>query len=345
MSSPDHIAVLRLSALGDVVNCLPAVRALQARYPHSRISWIIGNTEHSIVRDIPDIHWVVVNKRQLWQAWKTIHQYFAHHPADILLHMQAALRASILSTAVHAPVRVGFDRARSKDFQHWFCSDTLDATPRRHMVDTFLEFAVKAGAKTNTPYWDLPIAHYRQELETCPDLPPQFCLLSPCSSKAIRNIPVAVTAAVITGISEQFHLPVVVTGGTSAMEHAYSTTLTSLCPTPFHNMMGRTNIRQTLGLISNAQLVISPDSGPAHFGAALGVPVVGVYANTNPERAAPYGNTDYLVNRYPQAVAKFLHKDYQEVPFGTRVRHAEVMNLIQAEGILNMVRRVLDAMV
>lgn len=41
-AQPAHICVLRLSALGDVCNLVPTVRALQRQWPEARITWIVG---------------------------------------------------------------------------------------------------------------------------------------------------------------------------------------------------------------------------------------------------------------------------------------------------------------
>ena len=40
--------------------------------------------------------------------------------------MQLALRASLVSTAVHAPVRLGFDRARARELQWLFTNARIE---------------------------------------------------------------------------------------------------------------------------------------------------------------------------------------------------------------------------
>ena len=54
---------------------------------------------------------------------------------------------------------------------------------------------------------------------------------------------------------------------------------------------------------------------------AMGTPVIGLYATTNPDRARPYLSSDWVVNRYPEAIDKKLHKEVNDVQWGTRVQN------------------------
>ena len=92
--------------------------------------------------------------------------------------------------------------------------------------------------------------------------------------------------------------------------------------------IGRTSLKGLLALLDRARVVIAPDSGPVHMANALGTPTLGLYATTNPDRAAPYLWRDHVVNRYPDAVRRYLKKPIEAVSWGTRVRHADAMALI-----------------
>ena len=70
-------------------------------------------------------------------------------------------------------------------------------------------------------------------------------------------------------------------------------------------------------------------------------PVVGLYAVASPDLSGPYGRQEFIVNRYPEAVKKFLGKDAQSVPWNTRVHHAQAMSLIQVDDVLLQLTRAL----
>ena len=73
--------------------------------------------------------------------------------------------------------------------------------------------------------------------------------------------------------------------------------------------------------------------------AAQGVRVVGLYAGSNPDRSGPWGNRDFTVNRYPQALKRMLGKSEAEVRFGRRLRSGDAMNEIDAGDVIEMVER------
>ncbi len=57
---------------------------------------------------------------------------------------------------------------------------------------------------------------------------------------------------------------------------------------PALNLVGKTKPKQLLALISQAQAVLCPDTGPSHMAAACGNSSVALHAVTNPLISGPY---------------------------------------------------------
>jgi ADP-heptose:LPS heptosyltransferase len=55
------------------------------------------------------------------------------------------------------------------------------------------------------------------------------------------------------------------------------------------DLIGRTNVRELVALISIARAHVGGDTGSTHIAAALGVSAIGLYSITRPERSCPYG--------------------------------------------------------
>jgi heptosyltransferase I len=89
-------------------------------------------------------------------------------------------------------------------------------------------------------------------------------------------------------------------------------------------------------------VVIAPDSGPAHLATAVGTPVIGLYATTNPDRARPYLSAEYVVNKYPDAVMAKYGVPPEKLPWGTRVRDAGTMDRISPADVIGMLDKILD---
>ena len=123
-------------------------------------------------------------------------------------------------------------------------------------------------------------------------------------------------------------MEVVLSGGPSALEQKMGQEILRLMKHPAVNLIGKTSLKQLLVLLEKATVLVSPDSGPAHMATAVGTPVIGLYACTNPDRARPYFSGDYVVNKYSEAVQNKFGKPSEELPWGIRVRDAGTMDSI-----------------
>lgn len=335
---PAHIGVLRLSALGDVCNLVPTVRALQRQWPEARITWIVGKGEYSLLTGLSGVEFVVYDKSTGLKGMRAMWRELADTRFDVLLHMQQALRASVLSLGLKAKVRVGFDPARAKDRQYWFTHRQLAPRDRAHVLESFMDFARLLGVEDTSLDWRLPVpdSAYAEARELTGDS--AYLLISPCANPRLRNFrnwSAEGYAAVVEHAWTQFGLKTVMTGGGSTQEREMGARIQSLChPEAVIDAIGATSLKGLLALIDRARVVIAPDSGPVHMANALATPVVGLFATTNPDRAAPYLWRDYVVNRYPDAVREFLQEDPETVTWGQRVRHPDAMSLIRADDVI-----------
>jgi len=116
-SPPASVCILRLSAIGDTCHVLPIVRTLQRAWPDTRFTWIIGRLEAKLLGHIPDIEFIVLDKKSLAGSYRVLREQMRGRHFDVLMHMQLALRASLLSTLVPAKIKLNFDRKRARELQ------------------------------------------------------------------------------------------------------------------------------------------------------------------------------------------------------------------------------------
>lgn len=339
---PRRLCLLRLSAVGDVSHVLPVVRTLQASWPETQMTWIIGKLEHTLVGDIPGIEFIIFDKREGWGAYRGLYHDLAGRRFDVLLHMQMSLRASFASLLVRADVKLGFDHTRAKDLQWLFTNARIAAAPRQHVIDSFFAFAQALGIDDRILRWDIPVPESAQTFarQHIPGDKPAL-VISPCSSMSYRNWNVAGYAAVADYAMERHGMQVVLTGGPSALEQEYGNKIAAAMRHPAINLIGRTDLKQLLAVISRATAVLAPDSGPAHLATAVGVPVIGLYATTNPDRARPYLSADFVVNRYPEAVRDKYGTMPDQLPWGIRVRDPGTMDRISVSDVTAVLDRLL----
>lgn len=338
---PRDLCVLRLSALGDVCHALPVVRTLQDAWPGVRITWIIGRLEHRLLGHLPDIEFVVFDKRAGAAAYRELRSRMAGRRYDALLHMQLAIRASLASALVPARRRIGFDRARARELQWLFTDETVAPRQREHVLDSLFGFAEAIGVQGRSMRWDIPLPDSALEhaLRVVPDGKPTL-VISPCSSHRLRNWSPEAYAAVADHAATRHGLRVLVCGGPSALELEYGARIESLMRTPCVNLVAKDTLTQLLATLQRATAVLTPDSGPAHMATAVGTPVIGLYAATNPARSGPYFSRAWCVDRYEEAARRFRGRPAAELPWTAKIEEPGVMDLI---GTADVIER-LDAL-
>lgn len=342
-SPPASLCILRLSAVGDICHTLPIVRTLQQVWPNTKLTWIIGKLEHTLIGDIPDIEFIIFDKAKGIQAYRELHRHMKGRHFDILLHMQMSLRASLASLLIPATIRLGFDKLRANDLQWLFTNNRIPHKANQHVMDSFFGFLEALGVNQRTLVWNIPIP--AKTFDEVQSLLPQrpFLVISPCSSMAYRNWDVEGYAEVIDYAAEKYQLPTVLTGGPTAIEYQYGERIMRHCAHKPINLIGKTNLKQLLAILQQAEALIAPDSGPAHMATAVGTPVIGLYAATNPDRARPYMSANLVVSHYPEAVLAKFKKSVDQVPWGSRVRDPNTMTRIQAEDVTAMLDQLMTA--
>jgi lipopolysaccharide heptosyltransferase I len=123
------ILVLRLSAVGDVLRTLLAVKALKEYYPSSHITWIVEEPSKSLLESQPEIDEVIQFPRRRWmegiksprKIWRTMGEAWRfildirRRRFDVVLDFHGILKSGVLSFLSGSPKRVGFDRRTSRE--------------------------------------------------------------------------------------------------------------------------------------------------------------------------------------------------------------------------------------
>jgi heptosyltransferase I len=258
-----------------------------------------------------------------------------------------SLRASLASLLVRARIRLGFDRERARDLQWLFTNHKIAPAREQHVIDSFFGFSEALGIRERQLTWEIPIPEAARQFADTRLPAGEFIVISPCSSMAYRNWTARGYAAVAKHAIQQHGLKVVLCGGKSRSEWLYGAEIAASLDMAqlgdsLTNLIGQTDLKQLLAVLQRARTVISPDAGPAHLATAVGTPVIGLYACTNPDRARPYLSGDYVVNRYPEAVQAKYGKPLAELPWGIRVRDEGTMERIAVADVTPVLDRLLS---
>ena len=337
------ICIMRLSAIGDVTHVVPVINAIRKHMPNARITWIIGKLEARLLKDLPGVELLVFDKKGGLDAVRLLRRNLKGRKFDVLLHMQVAARANLLSKLVEASVRIGWDKPRWRDRHQWFITRSIRSVPNQHQVDAFLEFAWALNILPEPPAWDLPVA--QQDIEWASEIlgdGPPILMISPCSSHRLRNWAANRYAEVAEYAIEELGMRVVLTGGPSELEINTGREIESAMSLVSQNLIGKDTINQSVALLKMASVVLSPDSGPAHIASAIGTPVIGLYAATPSARSGPYNSLDLCVDKYTEVARKFRQKEPSELRWGQRIEYPGVMDLIEVQEVKDQLKKAMS---
>lgn len=329
---PDRLCLIRLSAIGDTCHTVPVVRAIQDAWPDTEITWIIGKVEHSLMAGLESVKFVILDKSLGWRGYIDLRRQLERRDFPLLLHMHASQRANLASLNIRTPVRLGFDRARARDGQYFFCNRHLPARPRRHVMDGLFEFAEHIGIERPDPRWDIPVddADRRIAAETI-DADRPSLVISPCTGQRFRNFRnwrAERYAEIADYAADRYGAQVLLTGGSTEIEQTYGVAIEAASQCRPRNLIGKTSLKTLLCLLERASVVLCPDSGPAHMATAVGTPVVGLYATSNRHRTGPYFSQHLVVDKYPEAVMAEFGVPVDQIRWGRRVRNPDAMDRI-----------------
>ena len=327
------LCILRLSALGDVTHVLPVVNRIRDERPECAITWITGKAEHKLLEGLDGVEFIVYDKRGGRRALAGLRRSLAGRRFDVLLQMQLALRAGVLSLVIPARRRIGYDRARSKEGHSLFVNERI-APGGYHVLDAFRQFLGPLGIEAGVVSWGLPLpSEARAWARDQWPAEGRTLVISPCSSHPLRNWSIEGYAALADhAMSRGWR--VVLSGGRSALERQVGDAIIARCARAPLDLVGKDTIKQMAALLARADLVASPDSGPVHVANALGTPVLGLYACTDAERSGPYTDRRWTVNRYAEAAERFMGRSARTLAWGQRVEKPGVMDLIRVDDVI-----------
>jgi heptosyltransferase I len=337
---PETVCILRLSAIGDTCHVVPLLRTLQHAWPRTRFTWVIGRLEARLMGLLPGVEFITVDKRAGLAGLRALRAALAGRRFDLLMHLQLSLRASLVSAAIPARVRLGFDRARARELQWLFTNARVPARGREHVLDSFMGFADAVGAGPRQLEWNLPLpadttAYARGLVPESRDDPtaPGTLVISPCSSHALRNWLPERYAAVAAHAVQRHGMRVILAGGPAPAERAMADAILAASRVPLVDQVGKDTLPQLLALLARARALLSPDSGPAHMATMVGTPVIGLYAATNPARSGPYLSRQWCVDAYARAAAQFMGSTPERLPWATKIERPGVMALIGTDEV------------
>lgn len=302
---PNKVLIVRLGAIGDVVNALAFAEALKAGSPGIEIGWAVHELAEPLVRGHP-----AVDRVHLWRrgggvaGFRALVQEVRGAGYELAVDLQRLAKSALLARLSGAPRVLGFDRGRAKEASWLLTREHLaPADPGAHMLEQYLEFARHLGLTAPVPRRRLPVdpeaeawATSRLEALGAPPI-----VISLGATKPANRWEPARFGALAAALAADGH-PVLLTGGPADIPAGELAERAAGSAPGVENLVARTTLLELSSLLARAHLFIGCDSGPMHLAAAHGTPVIALFGPADPRRTGPYGEPHQVI-RVPPSCA------------------------------------------
>jgi heptosyltransferase-1 len=287
-----RILLVRLSSLGDVLHTLPAATDIRRAFPDAMLDWAVEEAYVPLVRMHPGVTRAIPFALRRWRtqwfrprAWRELAAFRAalrEHPYDAIFDTQGLLKSALVAKLARGPV-YGFGLGTAREgFATRFYATTYEFEPTVHKIERYRAVAARA------------LGYVRQQGVTygivappAPAFAPRqpYCVLLHSTARAAKLWTEEAWIGVARALESRGVACVLPWGAED--ERARAGRLAGALARGV--VPPRMSIEEAAGLVGHAAAVIGVDTGLMHLAAALGVPVVGVFCDSEPLDAQPLG--------------------------------------------------------
>jgi len=294
------VLIIKLSALGDVVQALPVAMAIRRQHPHARVDWLVERPSAGLLVGHPALSRVLISPRHELSedaiaALPEVGTFLGRLRStryDAVLELQGLIKSAIFARLARSPRKIGF-RGGKEPAAAWVLSEPLAAyDPERHALERYLDILEPLGVmRPARPEFGLEpddehLALARQALGGHGQGRP-LVVLHPVAKWESKLWPVGHWVELARLLAGQ-GLDLVLTGGQA--DRALTAAIAQRSGAPVLDLAGRTELKVLAGVLRLADLAVCTDTGVMHLAAALETPVVALFGPTSPGRTGPWGS-------------------------------------------------------
>jgi heptosyltransferase I len=308
-----RILLIRLSAVGDVINTLPALSLLRKSLPQAHLAFLVEDRARELLVGHPLLDAVYVFPRRRWRGllrspdprdWRALRSEATSYARelrdahfDVTLDFQGNLKGALHARLSGAPRRIGFARGHDREMSHWFATEhVVPPADRPHRVDKFVSLLRPLGidAREGEREFVLPPAPEAREridaFRAAAGLGsrPMIAMHPGTSARGSgKRWPAERFGAVAARIADQ--ADTVVTFGPGEHELAGAVVSASGRSDAVRLAPAGLSLLELAELLRVAAVFVSADTGPMHLAAAGGTPCVALFGPKDPAIYRPFG--------------------------------------------------------
>jgi heptosyltransferase-1 len=282
---PKKILVVLHGSIGDVIRALPLANLIHRGFPKARLAWTVEPPSLPLVEHHPAVDEVILFDRPRW--WSQLGLFLRRIRTgrfDLVLDLQRHLKSGIISRWSGAPNRLGFHRLDCKEFNWVFNNHHIPAGENGiSKFNHYLKFAEYLGLVPEPVEWKLSLTKEEQVGvdRRLANVRGAFATLFVGSRWESKGWFPAQISSCANLIGERYGLSTVLLGSEQDAVLAREVEIT--CGQGTTNLVGRTSLKEAVGIIARAKVAVGPDTGLMHIAAAVALSCI-VWGATSPSR-------------------------------------------------------------
>ena len=279
------IAIVKLSALGDIVHAMIVLQFIKKYNPTIEIDWIVEERYKELLKSNPDISKVILinikqakQKKSLFFLFKELRRVCNFGPYDLVIDMQGLIKSSIISRLIPSHVTLGFDKSSIREgFASVFYNKTFRFGYDENVIERnfeLIKFALNLPFQFDEVGDKLPFLYSSNKYSILGlSKIKKNIVLIPGASFDAKKYPVESFVKLTNLLDANY---IIIWGNDE--EKLLAEEIKYLAP--HVNICEKLSIEGLIYLISQSNLIIGPDTGPTHIAWALNTPSITLFGPT-----------------------------------------------------------------
>lgn len=288
-----QILLVRMSSLGDILHTFPAATDIRRARPADSLEWVVEEAYVPLVKMHPGVSRIIpialrrwrreALRPSTWSQFRDFRNALKASPYDAILDTQGLAKSLFVAKTANGPVHGFGPRTAREPWVARFYDRTYEFAPSDHKIERYRDVAARA-----LQYRKLPQIDYGIVSPPMPAFAPaaRYCVLLHATARAGKLWQEAAWIEVARALEARGLVCVLPWG--NEVERSRSLLLGKGMKNP--SIPPRMTLDEACGLVGHAAAVIGVDTGLMHLAAALKVPVVGVFCDSEPLDAKPLGS-------------------------------------------------------
>jgi len=279
------IAIVKLSALGDIIHAMVVLQFIKKINKEILIDWIVEERYKDLLEFHPDInkvHFISLKKAKKKKSILVLIREFKKvnklPPYDLVIDMQGLLKSAIIARIIPSKIILGFDSSSLREhLASIFYNKTFNYDYAENIVERnfeLIKFALKLPINKEDINHKLPFLFvYKHYEASILSKTKKNVILIPGASHISKRYPPEKFSKLVNLLDANY---LVIWGDLE--EKLIAEKIKSLSPDV--SICNRMTLSSLVSLVSQVDLVIGPDTGPTHIAWALNIPSITLFGST-----------------------------------------------------------------